>query len=272
MTLVPAIFLTLTSIAVMLVAIVVLVSFCLAAQANRPVGDGQLLRLPVGLMLREFAVLLFTLLLRPMGWLPPRVSGGRDDLPPVLLLHGLFQNRSCLLFLQRRLQRAGYRTLSINTPPWHDLATLTARVTVAVEQLRGKTGADRVHLVGHSMGGILARSYLQSYGPAKVAGCITLGSPHTGSQLAVFAVSKLGRALLPGSALLEQLHAAPLPTGTKLTSIYSIDDNIILPAANARLEGANNLEISGTGHTAMLFSGEVAVVVLEFLNKPQGVH
>ena len=265
MTLVAALLAVLLTVALLLVAVSVLVSFSIATQARRPVGDGQVLRLPIGLMLREFAVLLLTLLLRPCGWLPPRITPGDATKPPVLLLHGLFQNRSCLLFLQRRLRRAGYRTMSINTPPWHDLATLTARVVIAVEQLRAATGADRVHLVGHSMGGILVRSYLQAHGPAKVAGCVTLGSPHTGSQLAIFAVSKLGRALLPGSPLLAQLNAAPLPTGLELTAIYSRDDNIIVPVKNARLEGAVNLEVSGTGHTAMLFSGEVARVVVESL-------
>ena len=266
MTLVVTILAMLAILAVILVAIAVLVSFGIARQVRAPVAEGQFASLPIKLMLREFAVLLLTLLLRPGGWLPPRVTPGRDDRLPVLLLHGLFQNRGCLLFLQRRLQRAGYRTLSINTPPWHDLATLTTRVAKGVDQLCAATGAGQVHIVGHSMGGLLARRYLQTHGPSKVAGCITLGAPHTGSQLAVFAVSRLGRALFPGSALLAELNTTPHPAGTPITAIYSRDDNIIIPSTNARLHGADNIEISGVGHTAMLFSGEVAAVVVEALN------
>ena len=129
--------------------------------------------------------------------------------------------------------------------PWHTLETLTTRVAFGVEQLCNATGAGQVFLVGHSMGGILARSYLQEYGGEKVAGCITIGAPHSGSELAIFAISKLGRALLPGSPMLERLNAAPLPVDISLTTIYSSDDNIIVPAANARLAGAHNIEISG---------------------------
>jgi triacylglycerol esterase/lipase EstA (alpha/beta hydrolase family) len=266
MMLVAALLALLLSVAMLLVALSVLVSFSLARQARTPVKDGEFAPLPLGLMLHESACLLRTVLWRPLGWLPPRVTPGDANKPPVLLLHGLFQNRSCLCALQRRLQRAGYRTMSINTPPWHDLATLTQRVGLGVDRLRAVTGPGQVHLVGHSMGGILARSYLQQAGTGHVVSCVTIGAPHTGSQLAVFAVSRLGRALLPGSPLLAQLNAGPPPTGIKLTAIYSRDDNIIVPAQNARLEGADNLEVSGIGHTAMLFSGEVAKVVVASLN------
>jgi pimeloyl-ACP methyl ester carboxylesterase len=265
MMLVAAFLALLLSVAVLLVAVSVLVSFSIARQARTPVTDGEFAALPLGMMLREFTCLLLTLLWRPFGWLPPRITPGDAGKPPVLLLHGLFQNRSCLLLLQRQLQRAGYRTMSINTPPWHDLATLTNRVGDGVNRLRVATGADRVHLVGHSMGGILARSYLQTSGTEWVANCVTIGAPHTGSQLAVFAVSRLGRALLPGSPLLAQLNTAPLPTGIKLTAIFSSDDNIIVPAENARFEGADNLEISGIGHTAMLFSEQVSNIVMNAL-------
>jgi triacylglycerol esterase/lipase EstA (alpha/beta hydrolase family) len=269
---IPAMLLT---IAAILTAVVVLVSFGIARQVRAesvPEMAGKATpMLPCGLMLREFLCLLFTLLLRPFGWPPPRPVPGEAARPPVLLLHGLFQNRSCLLKLQWHLHRAGYRTMSINTPPWHNLDTLTTRVAAGVERLCSTTGTGRVHLVGHSMGGILARNYLYTHGTEKVAGCVTLGTPHTGSQLAVFAVSSLGRSLLPGSPMLERLNAVPLPVGTRLTAIYSDDDNIIVPATNARLQGAENLAISGMGHTAMLFSRQVAEAVVTALGRdPQG--
>lgn len=114
MILVLAILAMLVTLAAILVAIAVLVSFGLARQVRAPATEGEFVVLPISLMLREFATLLFTLLLRPCGWLPPRVTPGGDDQPPVLLLHGLFQNRSCLLSLQHRLQRAGYQTLRNN--------------------------------------------------------------------------------------------------------------------------------------------------------------
>jgi len=219
------------------------------------------------LMLAESACLLATLLLRPLGWLPAGFAAKPSRRPPVILLHGLFQNRSCLLPLQWRLRAAGFdRVVSVNTPAWLDFDTLTGRVRRTVDQVRSATGARQVHLVGHSMGGILARNFIQQQeGASLIASCITLGAPHRGSKLAPFAVSRLGRSLLPGSPLLTRLNAAPLPAGVGFTAIYSRHDNIIVPMENARLDGAANREMSGIGHTAMLFSKQAAEEVVKAL-------
>jgi triacylglycerol esterase/lipase EstA (alpha/beta hydrolase family) len=224
--------------------------------------------LAVRLLAAEYACLLLTILLRPLGWLPIRIPTGAARRPPVILLHGLFQNRSCLLPLAWYLRRAGFDcVVSINTPAWHDLAALTERVRCTVAQVRTATGAVQVHLVGHSMGGITARAFLQRQdGAAKVAGCVTLGSPHRGSRLARLAVSRLGRSLLPGSEFLTRLNAAPLPKQTHFTAIYSRHDNIIVPMENARLDGAHNIELTGLGHTTLLFSAKAAHAVITALN------
>lgn len=225
--------------------------------------------LAIRLLISEFAALVLTLLLRPLGWLPLRLPKGPGRQPPVILLHGLFQNRSCLLPLTWRLRRAGFdRIVAINTPAWLELETLTDRLRQAVDAVRAATGAEHIHLVGHSMGGIIARNYLQSgTGGRPVARCVTLGSPHRGSKLAPFAVSRLGRSLLPGSPLLARLNATPLPAGVRFTAIYSRHDNIIVPMESARLEGAENIELTEIGHTAMLFSRRTAEAVLAALSK-----
>jgi triacylglycerol esterase/lipase EstA (alpha/beta hydrolase family) len=137
----------------------------------------------------------------------------------------------------------------------------------SVTLVRHATSADRVHLVGHSMGGILARCYLQRpEGAAAVVSCVTLGSPHLGSRLAPFAVSRHGRELRPDSPLLAALNAVPLPDGVHFTAIYSRHDNIILPPEHARLAGADNVELAGLGHTTLLFSSRAAAVVAAALH------
>lgn len=224
--------------------------------------------LVVRLLAVEYACLLLTILFRPLGWLPTRVPAGPTRRTPVILLHGLFQNRSCLLPLVWRLRRAGFDcVISINTPPWLELTTLTERVRRTVEQVRAATGAEQVHLVGHSMGGITARALLQGQdGAVGVANCVTIGSPHRGSRLARLAVSRLGRSLLPGSEFLARLNADPLPKQVRFTAIYSRHDNIIVPMENARLDGAHSLELTGIGHTALLFSRQAANAVIAALN------
>jgi triacylglycerol esterase/lipase EstA (alpha/beta hydrolase family) len=261
-----------------LLALSVVLSFSIAwfdRINNDPVvAEQRRHALAVKLLLSEFFCLLLTLLLRPLGWLPARIAAGTTRQTPVILLHGLFQNRSCLLLLQWRLRAAGFdRVISVNTPPWRDLESLVDTVAATVEAVRQATGSAKVHLVGHSMGGILARCYLQlRNGAPRVANCVTLGTPHRGSKLAPFAVSRLGRSLRPGSELLARLNAAPLPENVRFTAIYTRHDNIIVPMESARLAGAHNIELSGLGHTTLLFSPQVAKAVVRALKSPRPPH
>ena len=245
----------------------VLVSFVLTWRQTPhrlPVAPGLALRL-VG---SEVACLLATLMLRPFGWGRAAIAAGPARRTPVILLHGLFQNRSCLFLLQWRLRAAGYdRVVSLNTPAWRELDRLVDEIATAVAKVRHASGADRVHLVGHSMGGILARCYLQRPdGADTVSGCVTLGTPHRGTKLAPYAMSRHGRNLGPASPLLARLNRAPLPAGVRFTAIASRHDNIIVPAEHARMKGADTVELNDLGHTSLLFSRRAADAVVAALD------
>jgi triacylglycerol lipase len=210
----------------------------------------------IWLLIQETACLLLTILLRPLGWLQPQLPNAEQGAhPPVILLHGLFQNRSCLFWLQHRLRAVGYQhSISINTPPWRDLETLTESLAKMVDELRFKLKVDKVILVGHSMGGMIARNYVQNRGgAAHVHGIITLGAPHHGSKLAPFALSPMGKTLLPGSVFLRQFNGITWPPQTQAISIYTRYDNIVLPAESGKMNGAQSVELDGMGHTALLF-------------------
>lgn len=210
----------------------------------------------VWLLVQETGCLLLTILLRPFGWLKPKLPAVEQGAHcPVILLHGLFQNRSCMFWLQYRLRTAGYRQIiSINTPPWRDMEASTESLAKKVDELRIKLKVDRVILIGHSMGGIIARNFIQNRGgSAYVRGLVTLGSPHHGSKLAPFAVSPMGKTLLPGSAFLNQFNSIEWPGQTQAVSIYSRYDNIVLPAESGKMTGAIQIELDGMGHTALLF-------------------
>jgi triacylglycerol esterase/lipase EstA (alpha/beta hydrolase family) len=277
---IPAILLILLAaalaVAAGLVALSVLLSFSIAwydrVQADPAAAGRRRYGFTARLLAAEFACLMLTLLLRPCGWLPAGGTAKPSRRPPVILLHGLFQNRSCLLPLQWHLRAAGFdRVVSINTPAWQDLDQLVATVAATVTAVKEHSGHQRVCLVGHSMGGILARCYLQlREGARHVAVCVTLGSPHCGSKLAPFAISRLGRGLQPESALLDRLKNAPLPASVHFTAIYSRHDNMVIPPNSARLAGAANVELTGIGHTALLFSPRAAAAVVAALNNGRG--
>lgn len=224
----------------------------------------------IWLLIQETACLLLTVVMRPLGWAATRVpEAGQSDRPPVILLHGLFQNRGCLFWLQFRLRSAGYlQTMSISTPPWRDIETLTEILAKKVDELRIRLKVDKVVLVGHSMGGMIARNYIQNRGgAANVYGVVTLGSPHHGSKLAPFAISPMGKTLLPGCEFLVKFNSMPWPEQARAISIYTRYDNIVLPAESAKMTGAQVVELDGMGHTSLLFHPRSLQAVIEAVNQ-----
>jgi triacylglycerol lipase len=95
---------------------------------------------------------------------------------------------------------------------------------------------------------------------------VTLGSPHHGSKLAPFALSPMGKNLLPGCEFLTRFNSVPWPEGTPATSIFTRYDNIVLPAESAQMEGARHIELDGMGHTALLFHPRALQTVIEALS------
>ncbi len=270
----------LLKILVVLTALTVLLSFTVAwyerANSAPDLIDRRFtmrgLGITVWLIVQETACLLITFVLRPFGWLSPKMTGDQTCVkPPIILVHGLFQNRSSLYWLGYCLRKAGFANVySINTPPWKDLEAVTEILTKKIDETRLVLNLDQVILVGHSMGGIIGRNYVQHRGgSAKVAHLVTLGSPHQGSKLAPFAISTMGRSLLPDSEFLSHFNTGPLPTETRFTAIYTRYDNIVLPAQNCRLEGATNIELDGMGHTALLFHPRAIQAIIDALTEPQ---
>jgi len=206
------------------------------------------------LFVGEYLAVCCNLLLLPFGWFPPRERTNPKG-TPVLLLHGLFHNRAVWSWIRFRLRLRGFSDLhSINLPPWKDVEWLTERVANRIDELRQQRGIDRIDLVGHSMGGIIARNYLQIRGGAKkVRNCVLLGAPNKGSKMVPFAVTTLARHLMPGSPFLSNLNAAPWPDGVAVTNIISRHDNLVLPPEQAVITGKETVELAGIGHNALLY-------------------
>lgn len=271
-----AIFFKLLTIFFGAVATVVTLSFAIAwyEYANRDprLVDGRLaprrLLFVAGLIITESACLALTILLQPLGWLNRKEKVATEQ-QPIILLHGLFQSPSCWLWLKFQLRRHGFTALhTIALPPWKDVEVLTERLAKRVDELRHATGLQKVHLIGHSMGGIIARNYLQIRGGAqKVDHCLLVATPNSGSKLAPFALSPLGGLLMPGSSFLQRLAAVPLPEEARISSIYSRHDNMVLPYEHARLDGARNIELAGSGHTRLLFHRQVVRHIVDLLKE-----
>jgi len=117
----------------------------------------------------------------------------------VVLVHGLWGTDLGLRGLGRRLQRAGLEVRYYRYPSWRGRL---GDIAHGLRELVERTEGDRVHLVGHSLGGIVIAKMLASAPPPRVGRVAFLGSPLRGSA-AVRAISRnrLGRWILGPVAL-----------------------------------------------------------------------
>ncbi len=177
---------------------------------------------------------------------------------PILLVHGMVDNRMIFAVLRHRLRRRGFgRVFTINySPMTNDIRAAARDLSGAIEELVARTGYERVHVVGHSLGGLIARYYVQRLGgDERVHTLVTLGSPHAGSLLAYGLPVRLGRQLRPGSDLLAEIDR-PMPwCRTRFVAYYSDTDQVVLPHESARIEHpdlmARNVLVHGVGHMSL---------------------
>ncbi|MFJ8694591.1 esterase/lipase family protein [Streptomyces roseolilacinus] len=232
-------------------------------------------------------LLLYPTGLVPAGLVPARLHPGRCPTPaphgaipyvarpPVVLLHGLSDNRSVFVPLHRALARDGTRHVrAVNHSPLTlDLRAAARRLTGHVDELRARTGRDEVDLVGHSLGGLVARYYVQRLGgAAHVRTVVTLGTPHGGtSALPLADVHPLVRQMRPDSPVLREL-AAPAPgCRTRFVSFWSELDLWMSPVETARLDHPDldtvNVRVSGIGHLALPVHPSVTARIVAELDR-----
>ncbi len=213
------------------------------------------LQLIVTLIIPEVFFDFIAIVAIPFGLINRKDQATQRNETPVLLLHGLFANQACWFWFKRQLKRQGFKNIiTMNLSSWHNEEVLTELLAKQIDELRHKLGVNKVHLVGHSMGGIIARNYVQLRGGHdKVEQLVCLGSPHHGSKLATFSIEPLGKLLIPGSGFLQRLNSAPIPENVQLTNIYTNKDNMVLPNSNNHLAWGKAIELDGMGHTSLIY-------------------
>jgi triacylglycerol lipase len=196
-----------------------------------------------------------------MGFRTFRDRPAAADMPPVLLIHGYGCNSGYWHFMSRALSRAGIGHYGIDLEPvLAGIDQFVPALHARIEEICRQTGQERLVIVAHSMGGLVARAYLRDHGARRVLQVITLGTPHRGTALARFAAGQNVREMLwTGSAengrcsawldSLDQREDRALRP--LFVSIYSHQDNIVSPQLSSHLTGARNIEFNGIGHVAL---------------------
>lgn len=196
--------------------------------------------------------------LSPTGWLAETLAR-RDPgpaaldatQPPIVLIHGIDGSGRDMARLGKALRASGRHVHAIDlepsdgSAPIEELSAQLERFIVA--RLADEPAFD---LAGYSMGGIVARHYLQERGGhARVRRFVSISSPHHGTLAAWLRAKPGARQMRIGSEFLEQLDRpeslAKLPP---TTSFQTVTDLVIVPFTSSNLPGARNIRLFGWGH------------------------
>lgn len=196
----------------------------------------------------------------------PRSSRPTWTTRPVVLVHGFGHNAGAWSGLATRLAAAGFFDLSTVTYGIDDdVPQIAARITEQVDAITTARDVDRVHLVGHSLGGVAIRYWYDVLGgDEQTDAVVTLGAPLRGviwSRLPL--LRPPGRDLAPGSRVNTALGRRRRGHDQWTTIGGTFD--FVVPPARAHLDDTEAVDVA-TGHAGLLRSaraaGEVCIALL----------
>ncbi len=204
----------------------------------------------------------------------------------VLLLHGIARTSASMRRLQRALEQAGYAALNLDYRSRHlPLDALVEAIHPAVARFTAAS-PGKLHIVAHSMGGLLARLYVARHRPARLGRVVMLGTPNGGSEVADFLRDWLlyrlifgpaGQQLVttPNDALLLAFGAVDYDLGVLAGDrpLIPLAAGLLLPGPNdgkvtvasTRLVGMADHYTLRRSHTRLASHPEAIAATLRFL-------
>ena len=178
----------------------------------------------------------------------------------VVLIHGIWDTFHTMRKMERGLRDAGFEPIAINLSPNDGRVCLD----VLGEQVRRQIDAqlphgERFSIVGFSMGGLVARSYLRQFGdPKRVETFVSIASPHRGTWMAWLSLNPGGCDMRPGSAFLAAVDAdAARFSSTRWVTIRTPFDLVIVPSTSSILPWADNHSVPVLMHPLLVLDGRV---------------
>lgn len=219
------------------------------------------------------ASLLLLFLLYPLGFVRSlrKPKEFQSSQPVIVLVHGLYHNASAWLLLKYRLRRAGFvNVYAINySSIFTSFDNALEKLGKFVQRLPAPDPSQPVIIIGHSLGGLLARAYAEKTSPSSApAAIITLGTPHKGSRMAAFGFGRLARDILYEGELFSRLGQGSETLPCPAFALISPADALVLPYDGLEPPAGWIVhETQPMSHISMLYSGTVAGKIIELIKK-----
>ncbi len=203
----------------------------------------------------------------------PRPALRRRLTAPVLLIHGVLCNAGVWYGFRKDLAARGLGPLYTISygPPLASIELFADQVAKKIDAILAQTGAAarRDRRPQHGCG---CRPRVRAASRrAKVASMTTFGAPHHGSVHAWLFPGACLAQLRPGNEWLAELNRSEdAPPVVRMVSIWSWHDSMVAPQTSGRLRCAENIELVGVGHNALLADRRVRALVAAELERVAG--
>jgi pimeloyl-ACP methyl ester carboxylesterase len=196
----------------------------------------------------------------------------------VVLVHGLWMTGAEMRVLGRRLEESGFRVRYFRYRSWRGGL---AQAAVALRDFVESTDAERVHLVGHSLGGIVIAKMVEEAPVSRPGRVAMLGSPMGGSAAARILSRRRAGRWLAGGVIREGIvdHAPRWPGGRELLVVAGdipLGSGLLLGlerphdgvirVEETRVEGARSVTVRAS-HVGLLLSRKVAALLRDHFRK-----
>jgi triacylglycerol esterase/lipase EstA (alpha/beta hydrolase family) len=198
----------------------------------------------------------------------PAVAQAHD---PILFVHGWNSSASTWNTVVGRFAADGWTSAELNTWSYNTAqsnATTAQQLATKVSSVLAATGAARLDLVSHSMGGLSTRYYVKNLGGgAKVDEFVSLAGPNHGTSTANLCFWNTSCfEMRPGSSFLDALNSGDeTPSTPRYGTWWSPCDEVINPDTSTILSGAANTQTSCLSHSGVKDSATVYAQVREFV-------
>jgi triacylglycerol lipase len=218
----------------------------------------------------------------PGTWFDPKGEQAAPEKTPIILVHGYLHNSSATHYLRYRLSKAGLGPIytvnlggGILFNPFHPLEHYAEVLKDKVAEVCRQTGATKVNLVGHSMGGVISSMVAQdAQAKGQINKVVTIGSPLQGTTVARIGIGECARQMMKDSATMVEFNKkfdecnphTFYHIGSKTDMIIRPTNSAVRSMIGAR--GEFSYEFEWMGHATYLWSPETADIVIEQMQKP----
>jgi pimeloyl-ACP methyl ester carboxylesterase len=203
---------------------------------------------------------------RDLAPVVPHHAEPHDDV--VVLVHGFFASAGVFRPMRRHLTRdTSAKVASFTHAPGEGIERIARSLARLLDRI---PAGCRVHLVGHSLGGVVARWYVQELGGhARVTQTISLGSPFGGTERAQPFRFLVGADLCRTSPTLARLRARAHDHDVPHLSVVADHDLVVVPCESAVFPRGEVVVLQGRGHNSLLYDPEAIRAVVSRIRQHQ---